>query len=164
MEHALKICGEACDFNYLRHVGWGENNECIRKYYSPETVKLISRKVTQLTMGVNPEGRPIVVPNYRICEVMDGVYQGYRPPTGDIYSRYIVPNENQPSMVQSLIDQTIEIIVSNIRNNLGMEQHNQTLSAWVQVYGDFNTHGLRQHSVIKVQEKRPSTMQFNMNY
>lgn len=164
MEHGLKICGETIDMNYQRYVGWSENNLCVRKFYSPQTVKLISKKVTELTKGVDPKNRSIVVPDERIIEVMDGVYQGYTPPTGDIYTRYVVPNNEQHNMVQSLIDQTIEIITSNIRNTIGIEEYNKTLSTWVQVYGDFNTHGLRSHDIIKTQEKRPTPMQFNMNY
>jgi hypothetical protein len=155
---------ENCDFNYLRHVGWSEDNECIKKFYSKPTIKLISKKVSELTKGVDPLNRTIVVPDYRICEVMDGVRQGYRPTVGDIFTRYIIPNNEQADVLQSLIDQTIEIIVSNIKNSLGMEQENSKLSAWVQVYGDFNPHNLRQHSIIKTRERRPATMQFHMNY
>lgn len=155
---------ENCDFNYLRYVGWSQDNECIKKFYSKPTVKLISKKVSELTKGVDPLNRTIVVPDYRICEVMDGVLQGYRPAIGDIFTRYIIPNNEQTDVLQSLIDQTIEIIVSNIKNNLGMEQENSKLSAWVQVYGDFNPHNLRQHSIIKTRERKPATMQFHMNY
>uniref|UniRef100_A0A6C0EK33 Uncharacterized protein n=1 Tax=viral metagenome TaxID=1070528 RepID=A0A6C0EK33_9ZZZZ len=165
MEYGQTVCnGEVCDFNYTRHVGWSEGNECIRGYYSPQTVNLISRKVTELTMGVDPKNRPIIVPNVRICEVMDDVYQSFTPSVGDIYSRYIVPNGEQEDMVQSMIDQTIEIITSSIRNDLGIQQNNQKLSAWVQVLGDFNQDGLRSHDIIKVREKRPTPMQFHLNY
>lgn len=152
------------DLNYTRYIGWQENNKCIEKYFSQDTVNLISRKVTELTMGVDKKNRPIRVPDYLIQNVMDGVFQGYKPSTGDIYSRYIIPAGEDKNMVQSMIDQCIEIIVSNIRNQLGIEEQNEKLTAWVQLYGDFNTAGLRQHSPIKVQEKRPSTMQFHMNY
>jgi len=155
---------ENCDFNYLRYVGWNQDNECIKKFYSKPTIKLISKKVSELTKGVDPLNRTIIVPEYRICEVMDGVFQGYRPRVGDIFTRYIIPNNEQTNVLQSLIDQTIEIIVSNIKNNLGMEQENSKLSAWVQVYGDFNPHNLRQHSIIKTRERKPATMQFHMNY
>lgn len=155
---------ENCDFNYLRYVGWNQDNECIKKFYSKPTIKLISKKVSELTKGVDPLNRTIIVPEYRICEVMDGVFQGYKPRVGDIFTRYIIPNNEQTNVLQSLIDQTIEIIVSNIKNNLGMEQENSKLSAWVQVYGDFNPHNLRQHSIIKTRERKPATMQFHMNY
>jgi hypothetical protein len=152
------------DYNYLRYVGWGEQNPCAKKFFSQNTVDVISKKVSELTRGVDPQNRKIVVPDERIGEVMDSVYQGFRPPTGDIFSRYIIPNNEQGNMVQNMIDQTIELITSHIRNNLEIEQYNSTLSSWVQVYGDFNTHNLRQHSPIKIRERKPSTMQFHMNY
>lgn len=153
-----------CDYNYLRHVGWQESNDCIKKLYSPETIALISKKVTELTRGVDIKNRKILVPNSTICSVIDGVYQGFRPPTGDIFTRYIIPNTEQADMVQSIIDQTIEVITNNIRGQMGMEQANQKLSAWVQVYGDFNAHNLRQYTTITTRDKKPMTMMFNMNY
>lgn len=156
--------GDPSDFNYLRYVGWSEDNWCIRKFFSPATVRLISRKVSQLTKGVDQHNRTIVVPDIRIAEVMDGVYQRFTPPTGDIFTRYIIPNSEQANMVQSLIDQTIEVIVSNIRGQLGIEEANRKLTVWTTVLGDFNEHGLRAHPVLKTLEKSPARMQFNMNY
>jgi len=105
-----------------------------------------------------------VIPDENICQTLDGVFSGIRRPTGDIFTRYIIPNEEQEDMVQSVIDQTIEVITSNIRNYMGMNEANKHLSAWVQVYGDFNTHSLRQVPPIKTVLKRPNPMQFNMNY
>lgn len=159
-----KVDGRVCDLNYLRYVGWDESNVCINSFFSPQTVALISKKVTQLTLGVDEKNRPIIVPDERIVEVMDGVYQGFRPSIGDIYSRFIVPNHEQEDAVQSMIDQTIEIITSNVKNMLEIEKNNKKLTAWVQVYGDFNTQGLRAHSIITTRDRKPTTMQFNMNY
>ena len=45
-----------------------------------------------------------------------------------------------------------------------MEENNRKLTIWTTVYGDFNQHGLQQHSKIKVRNKRPNPMEFNMNY
>jgi hypothetical protein len=145
-----------CDDNFMRYVGFKEDNECIKKYFSKTTVRIISRKVTELTMGVDPQNRPIVVPEKNICSVMSQIYQAFRPAVGSIYSRYIVPTDEPDSYVQNMIDQVIEIIVSDIRNNLGIEQHNATLTAWTTVLGDFNTQGLRSHSIIKIRERNTS--------
>lgn len=165
MEYGTEICGHFCDDNYTKHVGYSESNECIRKYFDAETVRTISRKVTELTMGVDPNNRPIVVPTKTICSIMSDIYDSYRPPTGDIYSRYIVPSgTSSESYVQSMIDQVIEVITADIRNNLGMEECNKKLSIWTTVLGDFNSHSLRSHSFIKVRNKRPTPMQFFMNY
>jgi hypothetical protein len=165
LQQGMNKCGgEMCDYNYMRYVGWQESNASVSKYYSPDTVKLISRKVSELTRGVDPKGRKIVVPDKNICSVLDAIYVQNTPAVGDIFTRYIIPNNEQENLVQSMIDQTIEIIVDSIKGNMGMEQANEKLSAWVQVLGDFNTHGLRQHAPIKTLENRPSVMQFNMNY
>ena len=154
-----------CDFGYIKHVGYSENNECIKTYFDVRTVSTISHKVTQLLQGVDPENRPIIVPTSTICSVMNDIYESYRPPTGDIYSRYTVPSgTSSESYVQNMIDQVIEVITSDVRNNLEMEENNRKLTVWTTVYGDFNEHGLRQHAPIKVRNKRPAPMQFMMNY
>ena len=41
---------------------------------------------------------------------------------------------------------------------------NNTLDIWNTVYGDFNKAGLRAHPKIKLREKHPQYMAFNMNY
>lgn len=153
-----------CDLNYLRYAGWTESTTGIKEFYSRETVNLISKKVSELTRGIDKLNRIIKISDPVICNVMDTVYTNYRPATGDIFSRYVVPTQEPEDQVQEMIDQTIEMIVSSIRNNVEMFENNSKLSAWVQVYGDFNTHNLTQTPPIKVREKKPSTMQFNMNY
>ena len=96
---------------------------------------------------------------------MNDIYASFRPPTGDIYSRYTIPNGISPqSYVQSMIDQVIQVIVSNVKNTLEIEQNNEKLTVWTTLYGDFNTDGLRAHPPIKVRKKRPASFQFNMNY
>ena len=151
------------DLNYLRYPGWSEN-DCAQRFYSDQTVNIINKKVTELTRGIDPKNRKIIIPTERITEAMDAIFSSYRPSVGDIHSRYIVPSIAPENRMQDMIDQTIEIIVSHVRNEQEMSQNNSKLTAWVQIYGDFNTNGLRAHDIIKIQEKRPATMQFNMNY
>ena len=159
-----ETCQGVCDYNYYRFQLWSEDNACIQQLYSPTTVNLISQKVSELTKGVDHLNRKIIVPYDTICQVIDGIYQVYRPPRGDIHTRYHIPNMEQDNVVQSIIDQTIELIVTNIRNEYDINKNNEKLSAWVQVLGDFNTNGLRSHDVLKIKERRANTMQFNMNY
>jgi hypothetical protein len=165
MEHGTTIdCGTLCDSNKMRYVGW-EGNEQIDKYFSLDTRKTISRKVTELTMGVDPNNKPIVVPDSTICNVLSQIYDAFRPATGDIYSRYIVPaGTGCASYTEDMIQQTIEILVEDIRTNIGMEENNKKLTVWTSVYGDFNAHGLRQHPPIKTLHKRPNPMEFHMRY
>lgn len=165
MEYGTKIDGSICDENFIRYVGYTESNPCIQKLFSKATVDTISRKVTELTMGVNPQNRPIIVPDTTICNVLSQIQHAFRPPTGDIYGRYNVPSGiSATSYVQDIIDQTIEVIVSDVTNSLEMEENNRKLTAWTTVLGDFNEHQLRSHPPIKIRNKRPDPMMFNMNY
>lgn len=164
MEYGINLNKEY-DENYTKFVGYTENNNCIRQYFSKQTIDILSYKITELLEGVDIHNRKIVVPDKTIANVMSSVYDSFRPQTGNLYSRYNIPNGTGPdNYVQDMIDQVIEIIVSDVKNNLGMEQYNSTLSAWTTVLGDFNSHGLQQHSKIKIRNKRPAPMQFNMNY
>ena len=96
---------------------------------------------------------------------MDSVYEGFRPQTGDIFSRFTMPNGlNSDDYIQSLIDQTIEIIYADVKNNLEMDEHNKKLSVWTTVLGDFNDNQLRSYPPIKILNKHPQYMAFFENY
>lgn len=164
MEYGISIDNSSRDLSYVRHVGYQESNDCIRSFFNPSTVKTISSKVTQLLQGVDPYNRPIIVPDKTIANVMDSVYNNFRPETGDMYARYNIPGNSEDNYIQKMIDETIEIIVSDVKNNIGMEECNRKLSVWTTVLGDFNDKGLRSHPQIKLRKKRPTPMQFNMNY
>ena len=118
-------------------------------------------------MGVDPQNRPIIVPDKQIGFVMDTVYTNFIPyNAGDIYTRYVVPNgNNTDSYVQNMIDQVIEIIYSDVKNNLEIDQNNAKLSIWTTILGEgMNEHQLRSFPPLKTLLKRPAPMQFNMNY
>ena len=150
---------------YTKHVGYDNTNLCIEQYYNPHTIDTISRKVTQLLKGVHPENRPIIVPDNIIKNVMDSIYNNYRPSTGDIYGRYNVPTGTTTvSYVQDMIDQVIELIVADVRTNYETEENNSKLSIWTTVLGSFNDNQLRSHPVIKIKKRHPNYMEFNMKY
>ena len=150
---------------YMKHVAYDQTNDDTNELFSPENIKLISKKVTQLLMGVDPQNRPIIVPDKTIGSVLSSVFGTFVPQNvGDINSRYILPcSDEHCSNNQAIIDQAIEIIVSDVRNNLGIEQCNKSLSIWDSVLGDFNRHGLMPHSQIKINHNKLPT-QFNMMY
>ena len=161
-----KDCGENCSvMGSQRYVGFKDNNCDFQKYFSNDTIRMISNKLTDLLMGVAPNNRPIIIPDKTICSVMDTIYQSFRPRTGDIFTRYNIANgSTTPSYVQQLIDQTIEVIYSDVRNNLGMEENNKKLSVWTTLLGEFNEHQLRSHPPIKIKQRRPNPFEFHMNY
>lgn len=152
--------------NFTRYSGYQDTSIVLQKmFFNINTVNTISSKLTQLLMGVDPFNRPIIVPNESIKNIMDSVYTNFRPETGDIFTRYIMPTGlNTDDYVQSMIDQTIEIIYNEVKTNLEMDEHNRSLSVWTTVLGDFNDHGLRSFPPIKVLDKHPAYMQFFENY
>ena len=133
-------------------------------YYSRNNIDKISKKITELLQGVDKQNRKIVVPNKTITNVMSDVYENFKPATGDIYARYNIPGSGNPNYLQTMIDQVINIITTDVKVNLGMDECNSKLTAWTTILGDFNEHGLRRHDIIKLKEKRPMPMAFNMNY
>jgi len=150
--------------DYLRYSGYQDINPCIQELFDQKTITKISRKVTQLLLGVHPENLPIIVPDHIIGSVVSNIYTNFKPSTGDIYAMYNIPGKDNQSIVGSVVDQAIETIVSDVRNNMETAQNNAKLTIWTTVYGDFNEHGLRQHPPIKIQNRRSNPMEFNMNY
>ena len=163
MEYATEICGEICNDQFIKHVGYIDNI-CIKNLYSKGNINKISCKITELLMGVNKDNRPIIVPDKTICSVMSAVYENFTPETGDIYSRYNIPKAQETDYIQRIIDEVINIITADVKVNIGMEECNKNLSIWTTVLGDFNLHNLRSHSKIKLRERRPQPMAFQMNY
>lgn len=165
MSYATNIESSISDSNYMRYVGYREQQSlCIQDYFSDKTVDMISNKISELLMGVHPQNKKLVVSKDVITSIMSNIYQNYRPETGDIYSRYIIPTRTPNDMVQDMINQTIESITSQVRSDYQMRENNAKLTVWTTVLGDFNTFGLRQHAPIKIRNKRPNPMEFNMRY
>lgn len=182
MEHAMLInevygdvketCNELCNDQYIKHVGFSDKicssecaASCVHKLFSRDNINAISCKITELLQGVNKDNRKIIVPDKTICSVMSAVYNTFRPETSDIYSRYNIPNRGSTSYTQRMIDEVINIIVSDVKVNLGMDECNSKLDIWEGlVLGDFNKNGLRAHSQIKLRERKPPGMLFFSNY
>jgi hypothetical protein len=156
------------DTSYQKYVGWGEtiaNRADYDSLWSAKRLQVIQDKITQLLDGVDENGRPIIVPLETIGSVLSEVFQSNRPQVGSIYSRYIqMEPESNRNDIRDIIDRTINIIVSQVKNELLTIQNNQRLTIWNTVYGDFNKEGLRQHAPIKIRKKHPQLMAFQMNY
>ena len=76
MEYAAEICESIRDDNYIRNVGYKEDNKCITKYFSTSTLRIISAKITELLQGVDPENRAIIVPDKTVAAAerkIDGI-------------------------------------------------------------------------------------------
>lgn len=161
-------CEQDCDENYLKYVGWeysAENRKCYEELWSECNLDKMQKKITQLLQGVDPNGRNIIVTKENICHILSEVYSSHRPQVGDIYSRYIQSGIEGPrNDVRDIIDRAVQIIVSQVRNELGMIECNSKLTVWNSLLGDFNEQGLRAHPPIKLNNRRSTRFQFNMNY
>ncbi|MHA2038973.1 MAG: hypothetical protein ACW98X_21300 [Promethearchaeota archaeon] len=154
------------DDNFYRYAGYEQSNTCIKEYFSHNTICMISDKITQLLIGVHPSNKQIKVSDKVIAHVMSQIQDTFRPTTGSIQSRYTIPDsgDEPESYIQNMISQVIELIVSNVKNDYMMEENNKKLSVWDSVLGTFNKNQLLAHPPIKINNNRPASFQFNMNY
>ena len=147
------------------YVGWDvtSRDTWVNELFSPSSIQTISRQITNILQGVHPTGRPIVVTDEVINSVLSSVYRfGTRANVGDIYTRFIIPQDRND--YQDIVNQTINIIVSYVRDEIDITENNKKLTVWNTLYGDFNPEGLRQYSPIKLRKRHPQYMAFNMNY
>ena len=156
------------DTNFYAHVGWettSNNNEQLQYLFSETTLNVISNQISDALRGVDPQGRRIIIPNDKIANVLSSVYRfGTRTDIGDIYTHDTIPENQNRNDIRNVINQTINIVVSAIRDEIEVIENNKKLTVWNTVYGDFNTQGLRQFPPIKLRQKHPQYMAFNMNY
>ena len=166
MVYAIQSDNEHIDTNYIKHIGYSDyENPYIKHYFSKENVDRISKKITSLLEGVDSKNRSIIVSDENIVNVLNNVYTTYTPPIGDIHSRHIISSGiNTEQYIDNMINQTIDYITQDVKNNKMMEESNKNISIWSTLYGDFNPYGLQQYSSIKIKNKHPDHCQFHMRY
>jgi len=169
----------------IRHVAWDSTSwgqNYYKYYYDPSVISWISDAVMQKTVGLDK--RPIRVTERIIKNVLDSFLDNHRAYPGDIFTRYNIPNDgnfsgdfgrNQNNGTSQqitnnvglssnyIINQVVEFISEYLKNEYGVNTNNKRYSAWNVLYGANNL-GLRAHSQIKLQEKRPTPFQFNMKF
>lgn len=163
MESTLDSSG---DWQNMRYVGWDTSqNRATRYLFDKSTIKTISSKITELLQGVEKNGKQIIVTDNVITNVLSSLLAKDRLGNiGDIHSRYTIARQEPDCGVASIIDRTIETIVSYIKNEYGMIEYNESLSIWNSILGGQNKLGLMPHSKIKLRERQPQRMAFHMNY
>jgi hypothetical protein len=156
------------DQNFLAHVGWdytAGDSSVLNYLFSTSTLELLSAQISNALRGVDPQGRRIIVPHDKIANVLSSVYSfGTRTNIGDIYTHDTMPSIENRNDVRNILNQTMNIIVSAIKDEIEITEQNKKLSVWTTVLGDFNDHGLRAYAPIKIRERHPQYMAFNMNY
>lgn len=170
----------------IRHVAWDSTSwgqNYYKFYYDPSVISWISDAVMHKTMGLDK--RPIRVTEQVIKNVLDSFLSNHRPYLGDIFTRYNIPSDGNFSgdfggdfsrnngidsiktnvglSSNFIINQVVEFISENLKNEYMINANNQRYSAWNVLYGANNL-GLRAHSQVKLREKRPTPFQFNMKF
>ena len=156
------------DFGYQSYVGWEHTSHMdnnLKFLYSTENLSNLQKIITKSLEGIHPEGKDIIVPLKEIASSLSNIYENAnRTQIGDIHTRYIVPQATPRNDCQTINEQTIQAIVSLLRTQFQVEKNNKKLTVWNTLYGDFNKEGLRAYPPIKLRNKHPQYMAFNMNY
>lgn len=156
------------NINANSFVGWPETiaGDCfVDVLFSKENVESLSKAITKALEGTDPEGKQIIVAREQIVGVLSNMYKNSsRPNIGDIHSRFIIPQNEPRNDMRALNNQTINVIVRSIKDEIETAENNKRLSVWTSVYGDFNKEGLRAHPPIKIRRRHPQYMAFNMKY
>lgn len=116
-------------------------------FFSEETVDIIYRKVVDLLSDLKMYGKKVVVDKKVIRTLM-----------GVIFEQRFDTN-------RKMIDVCINMAAHQIRTEIEMIQQNENLDIWVtQLAGDPAYYNMRAHSKIKLNHKRASGIDFNMNF
>ena len=82
--------------------------------------------------------------------------------TGCIYSKEIQTDIHDRDKI--IFNSSIKTIYNYYASQFRQDSYNKNLSIWNSVLGESNQHGLLPHPKIKLNNKRPNSMQFRMNY
>lgn len=157
--------GRVMDENFYRYVGWSvSQGELDKRFFSETTVRDISTKLSELLKCLRKDGRPIVVADRVIAHMMSEVFYKNRPQLGDGYFMYNIPAAEPRNDYETMKEMVIEMIFNTIKTEYEMDENNRKLTIWTSVLGDFNKHGLRQYTNLKINEKNINKVRFNMNY
>lgn len=121
-----------------------DTRDVFYSFFSTINVRYISNEITNRLHGVHPEGKNIIVSDKQIVSVMDSIYKNtYRD-------------------IDKMTMMVVGYIVDYVTGDIQTEVQNKKLSIWTTNFGPET--GLRQFSKIKIREKGPTRMMFNMNY
>tara|TARA_A100000164_G_scaffold247005_1_gene219751 strand:+ start:1144 stop:1893 length:750 start_codon:yes stop_codon:yes gene_type:complete len=152
------------ELNYMNKL---ENQ--IEFLFSNTTFNHIRNKVNDKIKDLNIEVKNDFIKKMMIHEINNfrsryGDNKNKNSPV-DIYNIYT----NKMSLFKardifSIINDVIEKISSNLYIEHNMMKNNNKLDRWNTILGVNNEHGLRRHTNIKLNEKKPKGMLFNMTF
>jgi hypothetical protein len=157
--------GKVMNENFYRFIGWSQSEQGFDKvFFSMQNLKSISERLKDLLKCLRKDGRPMIVADRVIAHIMSEVFTKNRPQLGDMYTMLNIPADEARDDLKTMNDMVVQIIFNNIKTEYEMEENNRGLTVWTTVLGDFNKHGLRQYTDIKLNEKNINKVRFNMNY
>jgi hypothetical protein len=164
-ERMDKSIGSQYNDNYNRYVLYNEEwTPPLRYLFSDENLKKIQAKLYTLLKCVRDDGRPIIVTLPTIANVLSQVQDNSFPELGDIYTLLQIPGEKVRDDISRMNDITTEFIYQQLKTEYEIENNNKKLTVWTTLLGDFNEHGLRQYSQLRLNNKPINKVRFNMNY
>jgi hypothetical protein len=125
------------------------NNEA--SFFSLKNKSDIAMEIFKKSKTFYPAG--VLVPLEKIEHVMTSVFNSYKP-------SYLKQN----TWLNDISKEVVQIALDNIKSFVLEQQRFNTLDPWVQIYGDFNKQGLRQHDCLKIRKNKSSEGLFNMRY
>ena len=162
-EYGVLLTDVPHDYNYVKYVGWQELGETntYTLLFGQQNVNMLSNAITTYLWKLDNTSK--VVPDSDIREIITSVWNSEKGgKTSGIYTKDIFDIKHTP--FKRINEIVIQTITSQIVNMQQMEECNNSMDIWNQLYGDFNKAGLRAHPKIKLREKHPQLMMFNMNY
>jgi len=132
--------------------------------FNDNMIKYVSGMVTDV---LKRSGYNVIVPDDKIVHVITEVYKNNYPNTGDIYTRFIMDGigGSKRDDIDQILDKSIEIITSQIRDEFDMIKNNQCYSVWNQILGEQNPLGIRRYPPIKLcMRGRDYNAIWNMKY
>jgi hypothetical protein len=162
-QRADKSIGDMYNSKFNAYVAY-EQPETLDYLFSNENIDMISNTLYDLLKCLRKDGRPIVFTRGVIGQTLSEIQQNAKRQIGDIYTVYTIPPEKPRDDITRFNEMTIQFLYNQVKTEYEMDQANKRLTIWTTLLGDFNEHGLRQYSTIKLNHKPINKLRFNMNY
>lgn len=143
---------EELDYNNYRHV-ISDHDYKSEHFFNNQIVDMISKKCTELLQGVDRLNRNIKISKENIINVMNSVYYNYTPENVNIHSRHVIEKQNSQSSINKIIDIVINILVTKVKTQMGIDECNSKLSKFNINIGDNNLTETRSYPKPKIREK-----------
>lgn len=157
--------GDVADDSYNKYVLYDQSLTPTLKYlFSDKNIELVQSKLYELLKCMRKDGRPVIVTKRVIADALSEIQENMSPQLADIYSVFNIPQDQLRDDILKINNMTIEFIYTQLKTEYEMEENNKNLTVWTTLYGDFNEHGLRQYSQLRLNHKPINKFRFNMNY